>query len=210
MNKLSFIKRRSRIIPPLVFLIISLLFVLSWFRFGKIYGGGDTGLPFYNPERTLELASSIWWDAMAPGIPVPHGLTSVPVMYLFSFPQTMGASPVLIQALAFFVLLFLMGYGMYCLSLFVLGKEEQNLSLIAGIFYLFTPYMMVQVWHRFIHNAFFFAAFMPFIIIAWTLWIRKLKPIFLFLFLFINFLAVYMYGTIAFIVTVWIFLSLIN
>ena len=81
---MKFINPKSKVIPPLVFLIISFVLVMSWFRFGLIYGGGDTGLPFYDPATTLELTKSIWWEAVAPGIPVPHGVTSGPVMYCLS------------------------------------------------------------------------------------------------------------------------------
>ncbi|MDD5415775.1 MAG: DUF5667 domain-containing protein [Candidatus Daviesbacteria bacterium] len=190
--------------PILFFLFLSGILIFCWFRFGLMYGGGDTGLPTYNPLFTAtKIASNIWWDSLAPGIPVAQGLTSVPMLFLLSIPQVLGASPVVIQALLFFVLLFLMGYGMHLLALSIFGKPNYLLAISAGVFYLFNPYMMIQIWHRFIHNSMFFVAFLPFLIMTWLWWIRKRSPVCLLLFLLVNFLAVYVYGTIAFIVPVW-------
>ena len=202
--------KRSTILPPLFFLILSGILIFCWFRFGHVYGGGDTGLPTYNPSVMVNIAGNIWWDSLAPGIPVAQGLTSVPILYFLSMPQMLGASPVFIQAFLFFILLFLMGYGMYLLALDIFGKSNRILAFSAGIFYLFNPYMMVQIWHRFIHNSMFFAAFLPFLILTWRAWIKKRNPVYLLLFLLVNFLAVYIFGTIAFIVAVWALLFLLT
>src|SRR3989344_4548200 len=201
--------RRITIFPILFFLILSGILIFSWFRFGLMYGGGDTGLPTYNPSGMVEIAKSIWWDALAPGIPVAQGLTSVPLLFFLSIPQSLGAGPVFIQGFLFFILLFLMGYGMYLLASY-LFKDHSFLAITAGIFYLFNPYMMIQIWHRFIHNSIVFVAFLPFLILTWLWWIRKRNPGYLLLFLITNFLAVYVYGTIAFIVTVWMLLTLLT
>ncbi len=39
----------------LLFLIISSLLILVWFRDGFYYGGGDIGLSTYNPKGILEI-----------------------------------------------------------------------------------------------------------------------------------------------------------
>jgi len=205
--------KKSTIVPILLFLTLSAILIFCWFRFGHIYGGGDTGLPTYNPRTAVNLSKNTWWDSLAPGIPVAQGLTSAPVLLLLSIPQSLGAGPVFIQASLFFILLFLMGYGMYLLALSIFGKEKYLLAISAGVFYLFNPYMMIQIWHRFILNSIFFVAFLPFLIMTWLWWIRKRSPVYLLLFLFTNFLAVYIYGTIAFIVAVWallFFLTLVE
>ncbi|MDP2684901.1 MAG: hypothetical protein Q8P20_07760 [bacterium] len=196
--------------PLLFFLVLSGILIFSWFRFGHIYGGGDTGLPTYNPIAGANIASNVWYDSLAPGIPVGNALTVAPILYMLSIPQSLGASPVFIQVLLFFILLFMMGYGMYLLALSIFGKSQFLLAISAGVFYLFNPYMMIQVWHRFIHNSMFFVAFLPFLIMSWLWWIRKRNPKYLLLFLLVNFLAVYIYGTIAFIVAVWILFALLT
>ncbi len=195
--------KRKDIFSILFFLFLSGVLIFCWFRFGLMYGGGDTGLPTYNPQIMLDIASKVWWDFLAPGIPVAQGLTSVPTLYILSIFQSLGANPVFIQASLFFILLFLMGYGMYLLALSIFGRSKWYLAIAAGIFYLFNPYMMIQVWHRFIHNAMFFAAFLPFLVMSWLAWIRNRNPKYLLLFLLTNFLGVYIYGTIAFIVAIW-------
>ncbi len=203
------VKRIDKI-PILLFLFLSAVLIFCWFRFGHIYGGGDTGLPLYNPKVMANLSTNIWWESLAPGIPVAQGLTSVPVLYILSIPQMLGASPIFIQGLLFFTLLFLMGYGMYSLALSIFGRSNNLMALAAGVFYMFNPYMMIQIWHRFIHNSMFFVAFLPYLVMTWLLWIRKRNPIYLLLFLLVNFLAVYVYGSIAFIVTVWTLLILLT
>ncbi len=202
--------KKSTIAPLLFFLAIAAVLIFCWFRFGHIYGGGDTGLPLYNPKVMANLSTNIWWESLAPGIPVAQGLTSVPVLYILSIPQMLGASPIFIQGLLFFTLLFLMGYGMYSLALSIFGRSNNLMALAAGVFYMFNPYMMIQIWHRFIHNSMFFVAFLPYLVMTWLLWIRKRNPIYLLLFLLVNFLAVYVYGSIAFIVTVWTLLILLT
>ena len=126
----------KRFIPPIFFLIISASLIFSWFRFGFVYGGGDVGLPTYDPKRTFDVARYIWWESAAPGYPVPQGLTSVPLLFMLSFFQLLGFSPVGLQALLFFTLLFLMGMGMYLLTLSIFGKENSKWAILAGIFYL--------------------------------------------------------------------------
>ncbi|MDP2684903.1 MAG: hypothetical protein Q8P20_07770 [bacterium] len=202
--------KNSNIASTLLFLALSGILIFCWFRFGHIYGGGDTGLPTYNAIAGANIAGNIWYDSLAPGIPVGNALTVAPVLYMLSIPQALGASPVFIQALLFFILLFLMGYGMYLLALNIFGKPNYLLAVSAGVFYLFNPYMMIQIWHRFIHNSMFFVAFLPYLVMTWLWWIRKRNPKYLLLFLLVNFLAVYIYGTIAFIVAVWALLFLLT
>jgi hypothetical protein len=198
-----------RIFPLLFFFILSLILIFSWFRYGLIYGGGDVGLQTYNPQRFVENAKFIWWEADAPGFPIPQGLTSVPLQFFLSTLQSVGFTPVMMQATLFFLILFSMGYGMY---LFVsrITEERRFYAVLAGVFYMFNPYMMIQVWHRFIHNAFVMVAVLPFIAFSWIFWIRRGRFSYLLIFLLINLVSVYLYGTIAFIVTLWIFLFLIT
>lgn len=192
-----------------IFSIISGILILSWFRDGLIYGGGDVGLQTYNPKRILENASYVWWDSTAPGSPIPQGLSAVPFQFFLFLLQTIGFSPLLLQSTLFLILLFLMGFGMY---LFLEQKlqDRKIYSILGGLFYMFNPYMMVQVWHRFIHTTIILAASLPFFALLWDKWIKKGSLKSLLFFLLSNFLAVYIFGTFAFIVTVWIFLLFIT
>lgn len=197
-------------LPALIFILVSGVLIFSWFRYGFIYGGGDVGLPTYDPSRTLKVARYIWWESAAPGYPVPQGLTSVPLLFIFSFLQLLGFSSIGLQAVLFFVLLFLMGFGMYFLTLSIFTKENSKWAILAGLFYMLNPYMMIQVWHRFIHTTFILAAALPFFFLFFRSWIQTGKYSSLLLFLLTNLLSSYLFGTIAFIVTVWIFLFLVT
>jgi len=192
-----------------IFVIISLLLIFSWFRYGHLYGGGDVGLQTYNPQRILENARFVWWDAAGPGALLPQGLSAIPLQFSLYLLQQMGFSPVAMQASLFFLLLTLMGFGMY-LFVSTLFPENKKYPFIAGIFYMFNPYMMIQVWHRFIHTTIIFAAALPFLAIFWNKWIKEGKVRYLLFFLLATFLSVYAFGTYAFILAVWIFLSFLT
>ena len=193
----------------LLFAILATVLIFSWFRYGYLYGGGDVGIPAYDPGRILNIARFVWWDVSAPGTTVPQGLTSVPLQFVQAILQNLQVPFVIIQALFFWVILFTMGYGMFLMALTIFSKEKVGLALLSGLFYMLNPYMMIQVWHRFIHNTFFLAAALPFFLIFFRSWIKNGRYSSLLLFLVANFIAVYIYGTIAFIVTIFTLLVFI-
>lgn len=200
----------KKFLPFGLILGISLILILIWFKDGRIFAGGDVGFQTYNPQRILESARFIWWDASAPGTVMPQGLTAVPLQFGLSLLQSLGLPPVAIQASLFLVLLFLMGTGMYLYLTEKLKEEGRFLPLAGALFYMFNPYMFVQVWHRFVHTAMILAAALPFFAFVWERWIKKGSIKSLFFFLLANLAAVYIYGTYAYIVTVWIFLFFIT
>lgn len=182
-----------------LFALLATILIISWFRYGHLYGGGDVGIPSYNPERIVEIARYVWWEAGAPGNLVPHGVTSLPMQIFQSVLVKIGLPYFAVQATVFWLLLFLMGYGM-----FLVGR-----SVLVGLFYVLSPYMMIQVWHRFIHNTIFLAAFLPFFYLFWDDWMSKGRLTSLLNFLIFNFLGVYLFGTLAYLVTVLLVLFFI-
>lgn len=200
----------NRILAVLTFFLISLGLSISWFRAGLIYGGGDVGLQTYDPLRILEIVRYIWWEATAPGAPTPQGLTAIPFNLMFSLLKLSGFTPLMLQQTLFFLILFFMGWGMYLLILFLFGQSYRKYAILGGLFYVINPYMMVQVWHRFVHSTFFLAAALPFLVIFWMKWIRNKEPASLLIFLLINLLALYAFGTMAYIITLWLLLFLIT
>lgn len=166
------------------------------------------GIPSYDPQRIVDIARFVWWDSTAPGALVPHGVTSLPVQLFQSSLSRLGLPYFMIQAILFWVLLFLSGLGMSLSARSLFGKNN-ILIFASGLFYMLNPYMMIQVWHRFIHNSFFLAAFLPFFYLFWDGWIKKGRRFHLFLFLLFNIFGVYLYGTIAYIVTVLLVLIFI-
>lgn len=192
------------------FAVVSFLLILIWFRQGLIYGGGDVGLQTYNPSRILENARYVWWEAAGPGAPLPQGLSAIPFQFFLFLLQAVGFSPIFLQATLFLILLSLMGYGMYLFLRLHLEEENKLYPIIGALFYMLNPYMMIQVWHRFIHTTIFLAASLPFLALFWSSWIKKGSFKSFLLFLLTNVLSVYLFGTFAFIITVWIFLTLIT
>lgn len=193
---------RKTLFAPLLFAVIATVLIFSWFRDGLLYGGGDVGIPSYNPARIYEIAKVVWWTNSAPGTTVPQGLTSVPFQFAQSLFSKAGLSYVHIQAVFFWTVIFLTGYGMFLMAGTIFGRERKWLSVAAGLFYQFNPYMMIEVWHRFIHTTFFLMAALPFLFIFWSKWIKRGAFLSLLIFLLISFLSSYMFGTLAFIVVI--------
>lgn len=193
---------QKNILVLFLFAFLATVLIFSWFRNGHLYGGGDVGIPSYDPNRILNIARFVWWEVSAPGTTVPHGLTSIPFQFIQATLQNLGLSYVTIQALFFWTVLFLSGWGMYLVGKATFGEEKALLSFLVGFFYLLNPYMMIQIWHRFIHNTMFLMAGLPFFYLYFRKWIQEGKFVNLLFFLIINFLAVYIFGTLAFIVTI--------
>lgn len=198
---------KSHLKALFVFIFISGLVIFSWFRFGYLYGGGDVGLQTYNPQRILQNAGYTWWDSAGPGAALPQGLSAIPFQGGLYLLQLLGFGPVALEAILFFVLLLLMGFGMYLFASDLFPKERKY-AFLAGLFYMFNPYMMIQVWHRFIHTTILLAAALPFLGLFWNRWIKGGGFKHFLFFLITSFLSVYAFGTYAFIVVVWIFLTL--
>lgn len=200
----------SKVRPWIIFFVLSLLIILIWFKDGLYFGGAEVGLsPYYNPERFLSIQKFIWWGDIAPGVLVPQFINAVPFYFILSILQKLF-SPLILQALLFFSLLFLMGYGMYLFAVCTLGNDKKNYAVIAGLFYMFNSYVMVEVWHRFLYTGIFLAVAIPFLALFWKKWISEGRPIFLIAFLLINFTFLYMYGNLTSFIAVWVLCLLIT
>ncbi len=202
--------RSLRLRAFLIFSLISIFIVAAWFRGGFIYGGAEVGLFTHNPQRWLEISKYIWWGAAFPGQLIPQFIVGVPVYFSFYVLNLIGLSSQNIQALFFFLMLFLMGFGAFLLSFEIFDETKKKYSIFAGLFYMFNAYTLVQVWHRFLYSTLLLAAVLPFLILFWKKWVREGGITNLSIFLLINFLSVYMYGSLASVVTVWVALTLVT
>lgn len=201
---------KFKYLPPFIFFCVSLILIFIWFKDGVVFGGAEVGILTYNPSRWFEIQRFLWWEAVAPGWPILHFINATPLYLILSIIKILISSPVLLQALLFFVLLFMMGYGTYLFVLSILGNDKKIYALFAGLFYMFNPYTMVDIWHRFVYTGFFLAAFLPFLALFWKKWISEGNLLSLCLFLLANFLTVYMYGSLSTIITVWLLLTLLT
>lgn len=181
--------------------------MVIWFKAGYIYGGGDVGLPTYNPSRILDVVKNVWWEDSAPGFPRPQGVTAIPLYTLLSLGQKLGLSELGLQAGLYGLLLVLMFQGVYWLSWEVLDRNW-FLSLLSSFIYVFHPNLMIQVWHRFVQTAFYFAAALPFLLIFWNRWMREARRRDLIIFLIISVFTASIFSTFGFLITFWIILGL--
>lgn len=188
-------------------LVIAITLMVIWFKPGYIYGGGDVGLPTYNPIRILDVVKNVWWEASAPGFPRPQGVTAVPSYSVLALGQKLGLSEVAIQASLYGLLVLMMFQGIYWLTWEIFG-ENSYLSLLASFVYVFHPNLMIQVWHRFVQTAFYFAAALPFLLIFWQRWILEAKRRYLLIFLMISIFSASIFSTLGYLITFWIILGL--
>ena len=191
-------------LPLTILFILSLVMIVSWFRYGYLYGGGDVGLPTYDPIRILNIAKNIWWDVHAPGFAYPTALTAIPLYLILAFLQILGLSNIFMQALTFGSLLFLTGAGMYLLFFEATDLRSKTLSFVAAIFYMLNPYMITQIWHRFVHTAFFLAALIPILMFIYIKIVKTHGFIWFLSFIIISFGFSYAYGSLPFMVVIWI------
>ncbi len=190
-----------------LYLFVVLIIIFSWFHYGLMYGGGDVGLPTYNPQRMLQVVSKLWWTETAPGFPRAQNVAALPAYVFFAFLQQTGLPDFMIQAVVLGTLLFLMGFGMYLLAN-QFTKDQKTVAFLAGFFYMVNPYMMVLVWHRFTYTTIFFAASLPLLLLLWREWIRERKYGSLFAFYAVNLIFSYMFTTLAFVITLWSLLGI--
>lgn len=199
---------KGNIAAILLYLVVTVAVMYSWFHYGLIYGGGDVGLPTYNSQRVLQMISQPWWTETAPGFPRPQNLTALPAYVFFAFLQNLGLPAFMTQAVIFGILLFLMGFGMYLMAKDIMKSEDRGMAILAGFFYMVNPYMMVLVWHRFTHTTFFFAASLPLLLLFWRKWIREKEFTSLIIFIAVNLIFSYMFGTLAYAITLWFLLGM--
>lgn len=181
---------------------LSLLLILIWFKGGMIYGGGDVGLPTYNPSRISEVIKFVWWEVSAPGFSRPQGVSGIPFYTMLALIQKIVLSPVLLQAGLFAILIFLMGVGMYLVAKGVFNSRLW--ASLSAILYIFNPYMMISVWHRFVHTTIYLAAALPFLYIFWKRWIEEGSKLHLLFFLLISIFGALIFSTLGFVITVWL------
>lgn len=188
---------------PAIIFVLSLLLTVSWFRYGHFYGGGDIGLPLYDPQVSAKLTAYTWWDSQGTGLYYPGVFSSQPLYLIFSLLQRAGLPPFLLQALFFFLVLFLSGFGVYKLSLLLGGSRL--ISIFAGLYYLVNPYSMMNVWHRFNHGTMVLLAFIPWSLVFIYLGLYKKQLRYAVYLSLISVVGAYAFGTPAFIAT-WGFL----
>lgn len=196
----SFIKKQY---PFIILTIIPLVLVIIWFHTGKVEGGGEEGLDFYNPALTLKLTRTMWWDYDG-GFPTLAWLPRIPsVLPALLLYQSWHMPNFMYQAATYFILLLSGGLSVYFLSLNLLEKYsyKKMAASIAGIFYILNPFSMSQVWGRGLYAQFFTFAFLPLGILLFLLSLKR--PIFLLVFSLASVIFSGAFGITTFIIDFW-------
>lgn len=157
----------------LIILGVAVVLAAIWFRKGLLMGGGDSGLPLYDPVRVLGIIRYLWMGNFQTGWTYPHALSSLPLYLPLSLLAYLGVSYGRIQQAVFGALLVLSGLSMYYLVLSVVTENSRRLvGTLAALFYMLNPFMMTAVWHRFIYGPMFA---MPLIPLTLAFYIRGIK-----------------------------------
>ncbi|MGH2613077.1 MAG: hypothetical protein ACRDFB_08545, partial [Rhabdochlamydiaceae bacterium] len=193
----------------MIFLLLiglPILLLIDWFHKGLLYGGGDIGLSLYNPILILHIVENSWWSGQETGFSYPNQLSTVPMYFILSVIQKLGANPMMIQIFFFFFILSLSATGMY----FLTKKLSQNtrIALFVTFFYEINPYVMINVWHRFSYTAMVMLVAIPWTVYLIMRFLKEKKYRFLFILLFSSLLFAYDFNTPAFIATWWFIIVL--
>lgn len=146
-------------------ILLDLLITIFWFRRGLVFGGGEDSLIFYDPVKTYQLYSSVWYG-IGTGYYAVIILPHVPFFWILSLASSYNFSNVFLQASTFFLLMVIGCLSIYFLIQETIVKEiefkhKDVVPFIAAIFYLLNPYTMNQLWGRGLVFQFFAFAFVP-------------------------------------------------
>lgn len=185
----------------LFFIVVSLFLSFVWLPIGYVVGGGDVGIPTFLPQRALKVVSNAWWETQATGTTNPTSFTAIPFYFILSNLDKLGFSPDLTQR-GFLVLILAGG----AISIYFLAKEFEfgyKSSFLAGLFYIFNLGSL-SVWHRGVHNAMLMLLLMPLSLLFLVIGVKNKQYLSILWVNVVSIVASYVYGTPAYIVTIWL------
>ncbi len=173
----------------LVIALISFLTVSVWFRHGYQLGTAEGGLPFNNLQRHAEIFRWAWGDG-AMGNSTSFLVASYPTYFFLSEFEKIRVPGFVIEAVVFWFILTSSGIG-----IFLIGRKivliSGGFSLFAVFFYWLSPFVLVNVWNRFLYNHIFFLALLPLSFYTYWRGIQQKKYSYLFLTVLITFFYSY-------------------
>lgn len=169
-NRLLDAPKYSLEIERFFLILIITVLVIIWFKKGLILGSGESGLPFYNTQKLLELSENAWTD-------VPLGTNSVigsanyPYYMAIAFLQSLGIPSFLIQATLYWILFMCGVLSIHKIASLFNGNTALS-RFSSALFYIFNPITLVSVLHRFQYTLIFFYCFMP---LAFLIYLKSLE-----------------------------------
>ncbi len=158
----------------LILLITTL--VVIWFKKGLILGSGESGLPFYNTSKLLELTMNSWTDVPF-GTSGSIGSASYPFYLAVTFLQNIGIPSFLIQAFVYWFLFVLGTLSIHKIASLIPGNSALT-RITSALFYIFNPVTHISVLHRFQYTMLFFYHFLPFGFLIYYLGLKYKKIIY--------------------------------
>lgn len=166
------IQPKIRFTAIFIIFIIPLLLVTIWFKDGNLLGSGESGLPFYQVQRQLNLLSWAWGEGGL-GLNIGIVTAATPTYWVLSLIGGLGVPGFIIQAALFYILFVVAGLFTYLLTKEMFPNLGNRYYLLSALFYWFNPISLVNVWNRFLYNYMFFWAELPLILFLTILGIRK-------------------------------------
>lgn len=189
-----------------VIILVSFILIAIWFRHGNIMARGESGIPFYDPHLQFQING--WaWASYTLGHPTNISVSSAPTYYLLSILKQAGLPEFLSQAFFFWLVLVASGTGIYLLAVEFFPALQARLIILAIFFYWFNPFVLVNIWNRFLNNFFVFYSFLP---IALWLFIKGLnskKYIFSIILGLLSVIFSYAFTSMAFILLFWLLIG---
>lgn len=166
---------RNKLVLPvflIIFVVTSLVFF--WFKEGLLIGNAESGLPFYNLSKQVQLFSRAWTDTNV-GYNTALLTGTIPTYYFLSLFESIGMLSFIVEALFFWLVL-----TIACISIFFLTKElfpelSNKIAVLAPFFYIFNTYSMSQIWNRFLTNHMVALAALPLLIYLYILALKRRK-----------------------------------
>lgn len=160
----------------LFILLTATILVGLWFRDGLLKASGESGIPFANISRANELFTNSWSD-LGLGTPNGMGVGVTPFFTVLSTLVKAGVPPVVVQALYMWSVLVLSGIGIYFLTREFKPDLEPPHYVLAISWYWFNPWVLVNVWMRFLYNYQIFFVSFPLLLWIFIRLLHSQKPL---------------------------------
>jgi hypothetical protein len=184
-------------------MLVCIALVLIWFRDGYIFAGGESGIPYYDLDRTYMLASQAWKSGQG-GVPVVESIAKIPYYFSLKVLYGFGFSGVFLQAATFFILMAVGAVSVYFLLKEIFRNDKTNLIAFSGaLFYLLNPYTMMQVWGRGLVTQHFPFALLPLFLLFYVLCLKYRKIVFACAALVSSFVLSSAFTNLTFFVSLW-------
>ncbi len=138
----------------------ALMLVGIWFRHGNLLGSAESALPFYDLSIYTDQTNWAW---SYPSMGYPSGLTTAsgPSYYFLSVLQRLGIPGVVLEAMVFWIFIFVSGISIYLLVNELYPEVQKPLALLGVYMYWFNPFSLVNVWNRFLYSHMAFFTLLP-------------------------------------------------